>query len=256
VASYIDRVDSETPPDRAAAITRSGDCSFGACDGSGFVVDEQTNTASDCRCRSTRISRARSRSLSQVIPRKYRGVSFDRPPVTEIAPAVTQAVRAYVRHLDENLDSGRGLWFFGGVGTGKTTLAMLVSQAALQAGRSVAIYSLPRLLAEIRTTFDDSSQRSYTELLDRLAAVDLLHVDDVGAEKTSPWVLEQLYALVNARYEEERSVVITTNLERGELAEQINERTVSRLEEMCDVLPLWGADARQYRPDAAGRRTA
>ena len=53
-----------------------------------------------------------------------------------------------------------------------------------------------------------------------------------------------------ARYEDERSIIITTNLERDELAEQINERTVSRLEEMCEVLPLWGADARQQHHDA------
>ena len=51
-------------------------------------------------------------------------------------------------------------------------------------------------------------------------------------------MLEQLYAIVNARYEDERSMVITTNLERDALAEQINERTVSRLEEMCEALPL------------------
>ncbi len=57
-------------------------------------------------------------------------------------------------------------------------------------------------------------------------------------------MLEQLYAIVNARYEEERSIVITTNLRREELAEQITERTVSRLKEMCEVLPLYGADAR------------
>ena len=44
-------------------------------------------------------------------------------------------------------------------------------------------------------------------------------------------------------------MIITTNLERDELAEQINERTVSRLEEMCEVLPLWGTDARQQLPD-------
>ncbi len=103
---------------------------------------------------------------------------------------------------------------------------------------------------EIRTTFDDDRGNSYVDLLDRLTAVDLLHIDDVGAEKTSAWVLEQLYAIVNARYEDERSVIITTNLERDDLAEQINERTVSRLEEMCEVLPLWGADARQQRHDA------
>ena len=225
-------------------------CPFDVCDGSGFVVDDATNTASDCRCRAQRVSRARARTLSGVIPRKYRGVSFDRPPVTEIAGPVTAAVRRFVNRIDENLDAGRGLWFFGSVGTGKTTLAMLVSRHALEAGRSVAIYSLPRLLAEIRTTFDDDRSRSYVDLVDRLTAVDLLHIDDVGAEKTSPWVLEQLYAIVNARYEDERSIVITTNLDRDALAAQIGDRTVSRLEEMCELLPLWGADARQQRPEA------
>ncbi|MDP2710909.1 MAG: ATP-binding protein [Solirubrobacteraceae bacterium] len=224
-------------------------CPFDLCDGSGFVVDDATNSASDCRCRAQRVSRSRARSLSGVIPRKYRGVSFDRPPVTEIAAPITAAVKRFVNRIDDNLDSGRGLWFFGSVGTGKTTLAMLVSRHALEAGRSVAIYSLPRLLAEIRTTFDDDRGTSYVDLLDRLTQVDLLHIDDVGAEKTSPWVLEQLYAIVNARYEDERSVIITTNLERADLAEQINERTVSRLEEMCEVLPLWGADGRTQRPD-------
>ena len=102
------------------------------------------------------------------------------------------------------------------------------------------------LLAEIRATFEADADGSYVSLLDRLAAVDLLHVDDVGAEKTSAWVLEQLYAIVNARYEEERSIVITTNLEREELAAQIHERTVSRLEEMCTVVPLFGQDARKF----------
>src|SRR2546421_575289 len=166
-------------------------CPYGLCDGSGFMIDAEANTATDCRCRPARLSLARSRSLAHVIPRKYRGVSFERPPVTGLQPSATvDEVRAYVRVLDENLGAGRGLWFFGGVGTGKTTLAMLVSKAVLDAGRSVAIYSLPRLLSEIRTTFDDAARSSYLDLLDRLTGVDLLHIDDVGAEKTSPWVLE------------------------------------------------------------------
>jgi DNA replication protein DnaC len=177
-------------------------------------------------------------------------VSFDRPPVTEIDRSRVAVVRGYVNRIDERLDAGRGLWFFGPAGTGKTTLAMLVSSHAIAAGRSVAIYSLPRLLAEIRTTFDSDRGTSYVDLLDRLTAVDLLHIDDVGAEKTSPWVLEQLYAIVNARYEDQRAIIITTNLEHREaLAEQINDRTVSRLEEMCELLPLYGADARRSGPD-------
>jgi DNA replication protein DnaC len=221
-------------------------CAFGLCDGSGFLVDEATRVATPCRCRPQQVERRRARSLSAVIPRKYRGVSFDRPPVSDLPVPQVQVVKRFVRDIDANLDSGRGLWFEGTVGTGKTTLAMLVSRAALDARRSVAIYSLPRLLAEIRATFEADSEGSYVDFLDRLAAVDLLHVDDVGAERTSDWVLEQLYAIVNARYEDERSVIITTNLERDPLVEQIKERTVSRLEEMCTLVPLYGEDARRF----------
>ena len=220
-------------------------CPFDICDGSGFVVDEETRTAAVCRCRAQLISRRKARSLSAVIPSKYREVGFDRNPVAAMPDRVVRPLRAFVREIDANLDAGRGLWLFGDVGTGKTTLAMLVAKAALEAGRSVAIYSLPRLLNEIRRTYDEGSDSSYVDLLDRLAEVDLLHVDDLGAEKSSPWVLEQLYAIVNARYEGERAMTITTNLDREPLVEQIGARTVSRLEEMCEVIPVFGSDHRQ-----------
>ena len=220
------------------------ECPFGVCDGSGLVLDFLTSTASPCRCRPQEISRRRSRSLSAVIPRRYRTVSFDTPPVTEIEPRTVVAhTRRFTSRIDAQLDAGRGLWFMGPPGTGKTTLAMLVSKAALDAGRSVAIYSLPRLLNEIRDTY--RAERSHVDLLDRLTAVDLLHIDDVGAEKSNEWVLEELYSIVNARYEDERSVVITTNiLDREALSEQVTPRTVSRLTEMCDELPLTGSDHR------------
>jgi DNA replication protein DnaC len=228
----------------ALTLVRPDDpCPFDLCDGSGMRYDAPTNTAYDCRCRPHRIALLNARSLSAVIPRRYRDVSFDRPPVTDIEPTIVSATRRFADTIDEKLDAGRGLWFMGPVGTGKTTLAMLVAKAALQAGRSVAIYSLPRLLNEIRDTH--RAERSHVDLLDRLTAVDLLHIDDVGAERTTDWVLEELYSIVNARYEDERSVVITTNiLDREALCEQITERTVSRLTEMCDELPLVGDDHR------------
>ncbi len=229
-------------------------CTLGLCDGSGFLYDEQTNTAYDCGCRPQLIASAKARSLSAVIPRKYRGASFDRPPVTDIDPKIVAATRHFASRIDEQLDAGRGLWFMGPVGTGKTTLAMLVSQAALKAGRTVAIYSLPDLLRKIRRTFDTGS---HEDLFEQLTAVDLLHIDDIGAEQTTPWVLEELYSIVNARYEDERSIVITTNiLNREALCEQITERTVSRLTEMCDELPLIGEDHRKVWPAelSGGRR--
>jgi DNA replication protein DnaC len=222
----------------------SAGCPFDVCDGTGFVYDESTNTAYDCRCRPQRLAQARARSLSAVIPRRYRDVAFERAPVTEIEPQVVAATRRYANRIDEQLSAGRGLWFMGPVGTGKTTLAMLVSKAALKAGRSVAIYSLPRLLNEIRETAH-GAERSHVDLLDRLTAVDLLHIDDVGAERTTDWVLEELYSIVNARYEDQRSMVITTNItDAEELRAQITARTVSRLAEMCDQLPVDGHDRR------------
>jgi DNA replication protein DnaC len=217
------------------------------CDGSGFRVDEATNTAYNCECRAVRISRRRNRNLSNVLPKRYRNASLESTIIHDIrarAPGQVRAVEHYLRDINAELDSGHGLWLFGGPGTGKTELAMLVSKTALTAGRSVAVYTLPRLLAEIRKTFDAANDTTYLDLLDRLGDVDLLHIDDVGAEQTSPWVLEQLYAIVNARYEEERAIIITTNLERDELAGQIGERTVSRLEQMCELLPLFGSDQR------------
>jgi DNA replication protein DnaC len=218
-------------------------CPFGICDGSGLVIEEATNTAYDCRCRDQLIARAKARNLSAVIPRRYRDVAFERPPVTEMDRDVVRTTRDFTDSIDGQLEAGHGLWFMGPVGTGKTTLAMIVSKAALEAGRSVAIYSLPRLLNEIRDTH--RAERSHIDLLDRLAAVDLLHIDDVGAERKNEWVLEELYSIVNARYEELRSIVITTNIDDHDaLCEQIGARTVSRLTEMCQEMLLCGVDRR------------
>lgn len=250
-------------------------CPLGLCDGSGFIVDEVTNTASDCRCRASRIARKRAASLEGRIPKRYRGASFDRPPVLGMPEPVVSEVRSYVRNLNRRIDEGRGMWIVGDVGTGKTTLAMIVSEAALEAGHSVAIYSLPRLLNLIRD--EVGTENSLLDLLDRLSSVDLLHIDDLGAQHTTPWRLEQLYSIVDARYQSGRPIIATTNLMPPDLAKQmgrqilttvtedgdgqkterrevsndatevVGQRIVSRLIEMCgDPLPLFGQDKRSH----------
>jgi DNA replication protein DnaC len=235
------------------------DCPEGRCDGSGFLYDEERRRAYPCTCRPARIARRRAGAVAGRLPKRFREVSFEREPVLSIEranPHQVRAVRAYVRGISENLAAGRGIWFTGDVGTGKTTLAMVISKAALAGGHTVAIYSLPRLLAMLRETYQDDSLYSLSELIDRLCAVDLLHVDDVGAEQTSDWVLEQLYTIVNTRYEDGKALLLTTNLigredpggdghPAGPLRRQIGERTVSRIWEVCgDPLPLFGHDRR------------
>jgi DNA replication protein DnaC len=232
----------------AGSPARNRECPFDVCDGSGLIDDPVAKRMTPCACRARLIAERRARDLRALVPKRYRDASWDRPPVTHIRPAIMAAARRYATNVERELAAGRGLWLEGGHGTGKTTLAMLVSQAAIDAGRTVAIYSVPRLLAKIRETFDDDN-RDYLEFLDRLTEVDLLHIDDVGAERTNDWVIEQLYAIVNARYEEERSIVLTTNLGRDAMVDQIGARTVSRLEEMCEILPVGGTDLRRPRFD-------
>jgi DNA replication protein DnaC len=224
-------------------------CPLGVCDGSGWILGPE-DVARPCDCRAERMNKGRSRGISSVIPPRYRGVSFDRPPVSDMArdlqtKIAVNEVRAFVDDLDARLQEGRGLWLFGDTGTGKTTLAMLISKAALETGKTVAIYSLPKLLARIRRTYDsEPGGDSYLSFFERLTSVDLLHIDDLGAEKRSDWVLEQLYALVNERYEAQRSILITTNLPHPELEEQIGSRTVSRLTQICDEVEVRGDDRR------------
>ncbi len=217
-----------------------------------MVFDEDGRRARPCSCRPARMARKRAAAVAGRLPRRFREVSFEREPIVSIERSngpLMREVRSYVRSIAARLDEGRGIWFTGTVGTGKTTLAMLVSKAAMDADRTVAIYSLPRLLALLRESFNDGAQYSLNDLVERLSSVDLLHIDDVGAEQSSPWVLEQLYTIVNTRYEDGKALLLTTNLDHEALEEQIGPRTVSRIYEICgEPLPMWGDDQRIPQP--------
>jgi DNA replication protein DnaC len=129
---------------------------------------------------------------------------------------------------------------------------MLIAKTALAAGRTAAVYFTPKLLTQIRQTYQATdSEDAYEAFFKRLTSVDLLYIDDLGSERHTDWVVEQLYALVNERYENQRSVLVTSNARADagaglqELEEQIGSRTVSRLVEICgDPLPLFGTDQR------------
>jgi DNA replication protein DnaC len=246
-------VTSAPRPARLAGVDDAAQavCPLGVCDGSGWILGPE-DVARPCECRERRMARRRARGVRSVIPRRYRDVSLEIARNDGVNPVVLKVVGDFLEEIEPRLDKGQGLWLAGGVGAGKTALAMLVSKRAIEAGRTVAIYSLPKLLARIRATYEkDLGGDSYTQFFDRLISVDLLHVDDLGVEKRSDWVLEQLYAVVNERYEMERSMVVTTNLEQPALEEQIGERTVSRLIEICGPpLTIDGDDLRYPRAPA------
>ncbi|WP_210491547.1 ATP-binding protein [Patulibacter sp. SYSU D01012] len=221
-------------------------CAYGLCDGSGWTVDERTRTATPCRCLPEQRAARTARSLRARIPREYQDASFDHTNINGLPRAAVRQVRRYVETLDERLGAGDGLWISGSIGTGKTWLAMLVARYAIERGQAVAVYSVPRLLSEIRRTYDGEG-RTTLELLDQLTSVTLLVLDDVGTERTNPWVLEQLYSIINERWQERRAIVLTTNLDPEQMREQLGERAVSRLVGMCETVLVEGVDHRTGR---------
>jgi DNA replication protein DnaC len=229
-------------------------CPYRECDGTGFVIDDATDSARPCRCRDGRIASARARNLAHEIPRLFQGLALEREPVRSILMNHPQAMdyRDFCLNVAKHLDAGDGLWLKGDRGTGKTTLAMLISIHAMRAHRSVAIYTAPKLLEAIRSTYADDSRITLSELTERLRTVDLLHIEDLAVPKTTDWVLEQLYTIVNDRYQDQRSIVFTADIESlGELGERIGDRTVSRLLAMCgNPILMHGSD---YRADGADK---
>lgn len=134
-----------------------------------------------------------------------------------------------------------GLLITGTCGTGKTHLAVAILHAILDRGYPGLFATVPDLLAEIRKSYNGEKD---SEKIKKIKSARFLVLDDLGAEKTTDWVQEQLYMIINYRYEYELPTIITSNLDIGQLAQKVGERTTSRLLEMCIGVKLNGEDYR------------
>lgn len=153
----------------------------------------------------------------------------------DVDDAVRERLTRWVRHVGESTTGS--LVLTGEVGSGKTHTAVAVARALFLAGRTVECWATVDLLDALRP--DGGVE------LDQLADVDVLVLDDLGAERPSEWVAERLYALVNRRWLYERPTIVTTNLVLGELATGLGARAASRLLHDALILHLQGKDRRQ-----------
>jgi DNA replication protein DnaC len=132
----------------------------------------------------------------------------------------------------------RSVFLHGTVGTGKTHRAVALALACEAAAN---FCSVPLWLADTRRSFNGGEQ---TDDYRDLTASGLLVLDDLGVEKGSEWAQEYIYCLIEAIYEQQTVVLITSNLSLSELSKRLGPRIASRIAEMCDIEEMTGPDRR------------
>jgi len=134
----------------------------------------------------------------------------------------------------------------GPVGVGKTHLAVAAATEREQHGDDVFFATVPDLLDHLRASFAPDSPIDYDDLLDRIKTADLVVLDDMGAERSTPFAEDKLFQIVNYRYEERLPTIITAAQNFDELAKS-RPRIASRLQDQGVVMeiPMVALDYRQ-----------
>jgi len=202
------------------------------------------------------------------IPPRLAGASFEtyKPTCSEQERALEKS-RVFAANGLDNIDQGRGLFFQGTVGTGKSHLSVSIFRAIVGSnidrfgrpgsdngfvgelvfdGFYCSMISVVDLLGTLRESFGVEQLRAPARrLLNRARSDAVVILDDIGTEKPSEWVEEQLYALIDLRYRMQRSTIFTTNCSMKKLEGQIGRRSVSRIMEMCEGVKVGGEDWRK-----------
>jgi DNA replication protein DnaC len=212
----------------------------GYCGGSGVYADDDPECRVECRCAGRPARLWEDAHLPEKGP--LAGASLATLDWQALPPAVVKSVRGYVGRLEEHLAAGVGLALVGDVGTGKTHIAIGIAKIALGLGIEAVFLTMDDLLGRIKRTYDGSG--SEQEVMDELAEIPLLVLDDLGAEVPTEWARNRIYTLVNRRWMDQGPLVVTTNLEPDELEARLGTRTMSRLWWSCRGVRLNGDDYR------------
>lgn len=233
----------------------------------GMRIIRQTDgrfAAEPCDCRhelrvAALIERAR-------IPRRYEHCSFDSfdvifPGSDPSLAAAHLMARRFVEGYPATTE-GRGLLLTGSVGVGKTHLVVGILKALIEKGVRGLFCDYRELLKEIQHSYNPQVVTNELEILRPVFDADVLVLDELGASKPTEWVWDTVALILNTRYNDKRTTIITTNypdqspsaasvsgpqraMREESLGDRIGERMRSRLAEMCVVIEMRGKDFRQ-----------
>jgi len=236
------------------------------CGGSGLRVVQQDGQqfVQDCVCR---VSRRTARMLERAqIPRRYEHCSLESyetnfPSSHRSLGAAHLRARKFVESYPLET-AGTGLLLTGSIGVGKTHLAVGILQALVtERGATGLFYDYRDLLKQVQNSYNRQVSATELEILAPVFDAEVLVLDELGASKPTDWVWDTVAHILNTRYNDRRTTIITTNyanaaplgVESGArasmreetLGDRIGERMRSRLQEMCVVVEMQGQDFRQ-----------
>jgi DNA replication protein DnaC len=257
---------------RAAEILEGMEELCPKCEGSGFRLVERadgTRVAQMCECRAAR--RAERLLAAAKIPRRYAHCTLDEyvPGNNRTLVGALQQAQNFVKAYPLG-NNGNGLLLTGSIGVGKTHLAVGMLQALITERGAKGLFCDYRdLLKQIQDSYgrNDLSER---QILAPVFEAEVLVLDELGAAKPTDWVWDTVQHILNTRYNDQRTTIITTNYSNdsetdssqwdhlpkakadalraqnvGTLGDRITERMRSRLQEMCVVVEMTGEDFRQ-----------
>jgi DNA replication protein DnaC len=231
--------------------------------------------ATTCDCQRARKS-ARLISMARIPTRheacSLESFSLDFPSANASLNLALQQARKFVEDYPL-ATQGRGLLFVGTPGLGKTHLAVGILKALIQdRGANGLFVDYRDLLKQVQNSYDRSSSTTELGILRPIFDAEVLVIDDLGASKPSDWVFDTVAHVLNSRYNDRLTTIITTNfvnapeMRSEELArkndaqrvmadrtlgDRIGDRVLSRLQEMCVAIQMQGKDFRQLIKSAS-----
>lgn len=236
------------------------------CDGTGWKSVNQNGDRRVTRCDCRVKARAQALLEAARIPRRYEhcelsSFTTDFPGAHASLALAHIAASRFAHEYDPG--DGTGLLLIGKIGTGKTHLGVgILKELIFIRGVSCLFYDYRELLKEIQNSYNACVQTTELDVLRPVFDIEVLCLDELGAVKPTEWVWDTVSLILNTRYNNNRTTIITTNFEdqaagavstsparaavREEtLGDRIGERMRSRLHEMCRIVKLDGADFRQ-----------
>lgn len=173
-----------------------------------------------CRCETEQREAENRKMISDSIElnrlkafRQKRMHSFTFDNDDKSRPRMSEFCRKYADNFDKYFEEGKGILFSGNIGAGKTYMAACITNAVIDSGRTALFTSLPELCRTLGSEFDGSKQAN----LERLDKYSLLILDDLGVERDTPSMLENVYSIIDGRYRSGKPMIVTTNLSVEEL---------------------------------------